>query len=256
MPVTTRRDGPILVVTLDRPDKRNAMNAQMTAGLDAALNLLEDEASLRCAVLTGAGQGFCAGTDLAQWAGDPTPRGGPYGIAGRTLTKPVIAAVEGVAAGGGMEIVLACTLVVAGQSATFSLPETGLGLVAECGGLFRALTALPRNVGTELLLTGASLSAERAYALGLVNRLAPDGEALPVGLRLAHEIAARSPVATAESMSAMRAVTARHDDTDWAAAHRAKTAARASADAREGVDAFLSRRPPHWPASSSLSRRT
>lgn len=249
MPVNTQRHGAVRLITLDRPDKRNAMNAQMTAGLDEALNAFEDDASLHCAVLTGAGQGFCAGTDLAQWAGEPTPRGGPYGIAARELSKPVIAAVEGVAAGGGMEIVLACTLVVAGESARFSLPETGLGLVAECGGLFRALTALPRNVGAELLLTGDALSAQRAHAVGLVNRLVPDGQAVEAALEVAQRIAERSPVATAESMAVMRSVTARHDEADWAATHRAKTVARASADAREGVEAFLARRPPRWPGA-------
>lgn len=249
MPVSTQRHGAIWVVTLDRPDKRNAMNAEMTAGLDEALNTFEEDASLRCAVLTGAGGCFCAGTDLAQWAGEPTPRGGPYGIAGRALGKPVIAAAEGVAAGGGMEIVLACTLVVAAESASFSLPETGLGLVAECGGLFRAVTALPRNVGAELLLTGAALGARRAYSLGLVNRLVPDGQALPAALELAERIAARSPVATAESMAVMRSVTGRHDEADWAATRQATATARAGADAREGVEAFLARRPPHWPGT-------
>lgn len=247
MGVTVRRGEAVWVITLDRPEKRNAMNAEMTAELDAALNAFEDDPAARCAVLTGSGS-FCAGTDLAQWAGAPTERGGPYGIAARELTKPVIAAVEGVAAGGGMEIVLVCTLVVAGRSAAFSLPETGLGLVAECGGLFRALTALPRNIGAELLLTGEHLGASRAYELGLVNRLVDDGQALLAAVELAGLIAAKSPVATAESMAVMSSVTGRHDADDWAATARAAAASRGSDDAREGVEAFLARRCPAWPA--------
>lgn len=246
MPVTTTQRGAVLVITLDRTEKRNAMDASMTEGLDAALNSFEDDPALRCAVLTGGPTVFSAGTDIANWAGEPTERGGPYGIAARELRKPVIAAVEGVAAGGGMEIVLSTTMVVASETATFSLPEVTLGLVAECGGMFRAIAALPRNVGAELLLTAERLPAARAHEFGFVNRLVAPGEALAAALELAQVVASRAPLAIEETMRVIDAVNRRHDADDWAATEVAKTRARESQDAHEGVDAFLSRRPAEW----------
>ena len=165
MPVHTDQQGPVAVLTLNRPDKRNAFDGALTAALDAALNAFEDDPALRVAVLTGGTAFFSAGTDVVAWAGEPTPRGGPYGIAGRRLKKPIIAAVEGIAAGGGFEIALSTSMIVAATTASFSLPEVGLGLIAECGGLFRGPRALPLNIARELLLTGAPLGAKRAHAL-------------------------------------------------------------------------------------------
>lgn len=246
MPVRIDKQGPVAVLTLDRPDKRNAFDGALTAALDAALNAFEDDAALRVAVLTGGTRFFSAGTDVVAWAGEPTPRGGPYGIAGRRLQKPVIAAVEGIAAGGGFEIALSCSMIVAASTASFSLPEVGLGLVAECGGLFRGPRALPLNVARELLLTGAPLGAERAHALGLVNHLTEPGQALPEALALARQIAEQAPLAVRETLAALERLNADDDDCGWELTRRAKAVARQSADSKEGVAAFKERRAPRW----------
>jgi len=246
MTVRLDRRGAVTVITIDRVDKRNAIDAATTQALDAAFNEFSDDDGSRVAVLTGGPRVFCAGTDIARWAGPPTERGGPYGIARRDLPKPWIAAVEGVAAGGGFEIALAATMIIASRSATFSLPEVKLGLVAECGGLLRGPRALPLNVARELALTGLPLTAPRGYELGLVNRLADPGQALVVALELAEHIAALAPIPVRESLAAIDALYADADRTGWAATAQARDRARSSADAEEGVAAFLERRPARW----------
>ncbi|RRO20690.1 enoyl-CoA hydratase [Saccharopolyspora rhizosphaerae] len=246
MPVRVERTGAVQVITLDRLERRNAFDGGMTEALDAALNGFEDDDSALAAVLTGGQDFFSAGTDLRAWAGAPTERGGPYGIAGRELVKPVIAAVEGAAAGGGFEIALATSMIVASETAHFSFPEVGLGLIAECGGLFRAPRALPLNIARELLITGERLPARRAYELGLVNRLTEPGRALPEALSLAQRIAEQAPIAVRETLRAVEAAHPADDDTDWARTTFAKDRARASADATEGVAAFLDKRSPRW----------
>src|SRR3954467_3746298 len=159
MPVITERRGRVLVVRLDRPSKRNAIDAEMAAGLDAAMNTLDDDPEIWAGVLTGTDEVFSAGTDLVAGPGAPTPRGGEYGLARRRRTTPLVAAVEGMALGGGFELVLSCDLVVASRTALFGLPEVRLGLVANCGGLFRGPRLLPVNIARELLLTGEPISA-------------------------------------------------------------------------------------------------
>src|SRR4051812_9209580 len=143
--VEQERRGPVLVITIRREDKRNALDAEVTAGIDEALNALEDDADLRVGIITGGTSMFSAGTDLAKTAGPPTIRGGEYGIIRRKRTKPLIAAVEGFALGGGMEVVLACDLVVASTATRFGLPEVQRSLLPICGGLFRPVRALPLN---------------------------------------------------------------------------------------------------------------
>ncbi|MEU6644076.1 enoyl-CoA hydratase-related protein [Saccharomonospora sp. NPDC046836] len=246
MTVRVERRGAVHVLILDRPARRNAFDGEMTEALDAALNEFEDDDSALVAVLTGGQDFFSAGTDIRAWAGDPTERGGPYGIAGRRLRKPVIAAVEGVAAGGGFEIALSTTMIVASRTATFSFPEVGLGLIAECGGLFRGPRALPLNVARELLLTGERLSAQRAYDLGLVNRLTEPGGALEEALSMAERIAGLAPIAVRETLRAIEAVYPADDEDRWAETAVAKDHARASADSAEGVAAFLAKRAPQW----------
>ena len=246
MTVDHERRGAVLVVTIRREEKRNAIDAEVAAGIDEALNLLEDDPDLRVAVLTGGPSMFSAGTDLKKTAGTPTVRGGEYGVIRRHRTKPIIAAVEGFALGGGMEIVLACDLVVASRGTRFGLPEVQRALLPIYGGLFRPVRALPLNVGRELVLTGDPLDADRAYALGLVNRLTEPGGALDEALVLAGRIAGNGPVAVREAMRALQAVAAGDEPVCWALSDSVQATIVRSADAAEGRDAFLERRDPVW----------
>ncbi|MBN8508189.1 MAG: enoyl-CoA hydratase/isomerase family protein [Burkholderiales bacterium] len=247
MPVRSEvRDDRVLLVTLDRDEKLNAMDQAMTLGLDAAMNRLEDDDGLWLGVLTGAGRAFCAGSDLADPDRNATERGGPYGLIRRARRKPLIAAVNGLAYGGGFEIVLACDLVVAARSARFALPEVKRGLFALYGGVFRAAHALPPNVARELALTGEAVDAQRAFALGLVNRLCDDGAAVAAALELAATICANGPVAVRESLGVINGAIAAAEARAWALSAEAAATVRASADSREGIAAFLGKRPPRW----------
>ena len=172
----------VLVVRIDREAKRNAIDPSITEGIGAALDRLDDDPELWAGVLTGTTAVFSAGTDLKAGMSS-TERGGNYGIIERRRQKPLIAAVEGFAVGGGMEVVLACDLVVASTTASFGLPEVHRSLVPTCGGMFRAPRALPLNVAREMLLTGDPIDAERAERLGFVNRLVGPGEAARRGRR-------------------------------------------------------------------------
>jgi enoyl-CoA hydratase/carnithine racemase len=236
----------VLVIRLDRDAKRNAMDHAMTLGLDAAMNRLEDDSELWAGVLTGNGRAFCAGSDLADPDRNHTERGGPYGLIRRKRRKPLIAAVNGLAFGGGFEMVLACDLVVAARSARFALPEVKRGLLALYGGVFRAARALPLNLAREMVLTGEPIDAERAHAHGLVNRLCDDGEALTVALGLAQDICANSPVAVRESLRVLERSIDAADALAWELSAVAAATVRASDDSREGIDAFLQKRAPHW----------
>jgi enoyl-CoA hydratase/carnithine racemase len=243
--VHTEVRGRVLVIELRREEKRNAIDGEVTAGLSAALDRLEDDADLWAGVLTGGTSVFSAGTDLRAGS-TSTPRGGPYGIIRRRRHTPLIAAVEGPALGGGTEIVLACDLVVASESAVFGLPEVELGLVPNCAGLFRGPRALPLNVARELLLTGGRLDAARAERLGLVNRVVPVGEALDAAVTLAEQICRMGPVAVRETMRALEGLYEDEDDRGFSLTDAAETAIQASADAQEGVAAFLEKREPRW----------
>ena len=192
MPVERTRHGRVLVVTLRREEKRNAIDEETALGIDGALNELEDDDDLWVGVITGGTQVFSAGTDLRVGSGSGTERGGPYGIIRRRRSKPLIAAVEGFALGGGMEIVLACDLVVASSTATFGLPEVRRGLLALYGGVFRSARALPLNVAKEIVLTGDPIDAARAERHGLVNVVTEPGGALAGALALAERICANA----------------------------------------------------------------
>ncbi|MCW2620500.1 MAG: Enoyl-CoA hydratase/isomerase [Frankiales bacterium] len=246
MTITTERRGRILVIRNERASKRNAIDAETTAGLDAALNLLQSDPDLWVGVLTGTDTLFSAGSDLADGPGDPTALGGEYGVIRRRRTKPLIAAVEGLALGGGLEIVLACDLVVAGRGASFGLPETTVGVIATCAGLFRTQRALPLNVARQLLLTGQRLNAERAWSLGLVNELVDDGAALDGALRLAEQVCLSSPTSVAATLTALQEVVDAQDAVGWEATARALATVSASANAQEGIAAFLEKRSPQW----------
>lgn len=245
--VVEQRDR-VLVVRMDRTDKRNAVDAAMTAGMSAALDRLEDDDDLWVGVLTGGPGVFSAGTDLIAGSGEPTPRGGSYGVVRRARRKPLIAAVEGLALGGGMEMVLACDLVVAGRGAAFGLPEVARGVVPLCGGLFRAPRALPLNVARELLLTGDRLGAERAERLGFVNVLTDDGGAVEAAVALAERICRNAPLSVRASLVAAEETVARDDDLGWGATHRAMASIADTADRQEGLAAFAAKRDPVWRA--------
>lgn len=247
MPVNVETRGPVVVITLARIEKRNAINSEMTIAIDAALNDFEDDDNLRVAVLTGGPQVFCAGTDIAEGSGTPTERGGLYGIIGRKSPKPIIAAIEGFAFGGGLEIALACDLIVAASDAQLGLPEARRGLVATSGGLFRAPRALPLNIARELLLTGDPISTDRAERLGLVNQMTEPGGALDGAFALAERIVLNAPTSIRETLGALEAIVAHSDDRGWEATTTAREVIYASDDRKEGVAAFFERRTPIWP---------
>jgi enoyl-CoA hydratase/carnithine racemase len=246
--VVSERHERVLVVRIEREEKRNAVDQEIADGIGAALDQLDDDPGLWVGVLTGTTTVFSAGTDLASARdGSPgTERGGEYGVIRRNREKPLIAAVEGPALGGGFEIVLACDLVVASSTASFGLPEVKRGLVPTCGGLFRSPRALPLNIAKELLLTGDRLTPERAYSLGLVNVLTEPGEAVEGALALAARICAVGPVGARASLRALERTVAERDDLGWEATTDATAAITGSDDIREGLAAFFEKREPRW----------
>lgn len=244
--VSHERRGHVAIITIHREDKRNAVNADVAAGLDAAFNDFDDDPDQWVAILTGGTAVFSAGTDLATGPGRPTERGGEYGLIRRRRTKPLIAAVEGVAFGGGFELAMSADMVVAASNARFALPEVRRGVIANSGALFRTARLLPVNVAKELLLTGAEISPERARKLGFVNRVCEPGEALATAIELAETIAANSPVSVQQTLQAIDAVVALDDDDGWAATVAGQAVVTASEDMAEGISAFFEKRPPQW----------
>ena len=243
-----RRDR-ILIVTLNRPDQRNAVNAAVAQGVGAAMDELDADPELGVGVLTGAGKGFCSGMDLKAFRAGERPHVEGRGFAGiveRPADKPLVAAIEGFAVAGGLEVALACDLIVAARGARLGIPEVKRSLVAAGGALLRLPRTMPRNVAMELALTGELIYAERAFDLGLVNRLAEPGEALDVALGLASEIASNGPLALAATKRVMA------ESADWSDAEffgRQRPIIDpvfSSEDAREGATAFAERRDPVW----------
>ncbi|KQY58233.1 enoyl-CoA hydratase [Aeromicrobium sp. Root495] len=243
------KDG-VAVVTLNRPHVRNAIDKPTADLVAARLDEVDERDDVSVVVLAGNGPTFCAGMDLKAFAATrERPRHavrGGFGIVEKPAAKPMIAAIEGKALGGGLEIALACDLIVAGESAQLGLPEVKRGLVAAAGGVLRLPARIPRAVAMELVLTGESVSARRGLELGLVNRVAPDGEALATAVALARSIAANAPLAL---KAAKRIVI---DSADWPldeAFERQEAftgPVRASDDAAEGARAFVEKRPPVW----------
>lgn len=246
--VDLHREGHVLVVSMRRERRRNAVDRAMADALDAALNLLDDD-DLWGGVLTGTPTVFCAGSDLTAGGDYVTERGGEYGVVRRRRRRrrrtPLIAAVEGPALGGGLEIVLACDLVVAATDARFGLPEVTIGVVPTCGALFRGPRALPLNLARELILVGDPFDARRAYEAGLVNVLAEPGGALDAAVALAERICRNAPSAVRACLAVVDAAVAPDAD-GWQATAAALDAIRDSADAAEGVRAFLEKRPAAW----------
>jgi enoyl-CoA hydratase len=247
--VLAERRGRILQITINRPDQRNAVNAAVAERIAGALDQLDGDADLSVGVITGAGKGFCAGMDLKAFVADERPYAGDRGFAGitrRSADKPLIAAIEGFAVAGGLEVALACDLIVAARGARLGIPEVKRSLVAAGGALLRLPRSLPRTIAMELALTGDPIDAERGYELGLVNRLAEPGRALQDALELAEAIAVNGPLALAATKRIM------FESVDWAESEFFARQAgivdpvMASADAREGAKAFAEKRSPVW----------
>jgi len=247
--VLTERRERVLVITINRPDQRNAVNAAVATGIAAAMDELDGQAQLSAGVITGAGKGFCAGMDLKAFVTGERPWAGDRGFAGitqRASVKPLIAAIEGFAVAGGLEVALACDLIVAARGARLGIPEVKRSLVAAGGGLLRLPRMLPRNVAMELALTGDPIGAERAHELGLVNRLAEPGEALSVALELASAIAQNGPLALAASKRILNEALDWPDSEFFERQQAITEPVMASEDAREGATAFAEKRPPVW----------
>lgn len=243
-------DDRIATITINRPAVRNAIDKATTDLIAAALDEADARPDVTVIILTGAGGIFSAGMDLKAFAASRerpwSPDRGGFGIVERPAEKPMIAAVEGKALGGGLEIALACDLIVAGESSMLGLPEVKRGLVASAGGVLRLPQRIPSAVALELVLTGEPITARRALELGLANRVAADGAVLEEARDLATTIAANAPMAV---RAAKRIV---HESADWSAEEafarqaRYTDPVRASADAAEGARAFADKRTPNW----------
>jgi enoyl-CoA hydratase len=249
--LTERREG-VLLITLNRPDARNAVNRAVAEAMAGALDELDADAALAVGVVTGAGRGFSAGMDLKAFVAGERPYvegRGFGGLAERAADKPLIAAIEGFAVAGGLEIALACDLVVAARGARLGIPEVKRSLVAAGGALLRLPRRIPYGVALELALTGEPIDAERGYELGLVNRLAEPGAAVDAALELARAIAANGPLGLAASKRILREQFDWSEDEFWARQGEIAGPVFGSQDAREGATAFAEKRAPVWRGS-------
>ncbi|MBY4208106.1 crotonase/enoyl-CoA hydratase family protein [Rhodococcus fascians] len=249
--------GGIGIITLNRPEALNAVNAELSTAVGDLLDDAENDPRVRVIVVTGAGRAFCAGADLkALAAGEDTsarchPEWGFAGFAQHWVSKPTIAAVNGFALGGGTELVLASDIAVVDETATLGLPEVKRGLFAAAGGVIRLQQQIPKKIALEIALTGEPITAARGADLGLVNRVAPAGKALEIALAISERIAANAPLSVRAS-KAMIHRTATEPDWDsgvWVANAAAMNTVFSSADAIEGATAFTEKRPPVWRGS-------
>lgn len=257
--LSVSREDHVLVLTIERPQARNAADADLATRMADALDEADRDREVRCVVITGSGdKAFCAGADLKGIGrGEfPLPAGREhYGFAGVTqhpTSTPLIAAVNGMALGGGAEIVLACDLAVAAESATFGLPEVKRGLIAAAGGVFRLPEQVPPKVAMRMMLTGEPIDAAEALRWGFVNEVVPDGQALDAALRLAAAVAANAPLAVqASKRLAWGKVDGQisREQQSWERNQAEMTAIVGSSDVQEGVLAFIEKRPPAWTAS-------
>ena len=249
-PVLTTVQGQVLVITLNRPHARNSVTQALAGDLAAIIDRFAYDDALSVGVITGAGGTFCAGMDLKGFLRGERPSVPGRGFAGLTMApprKPLIAAVDGYALAGGMELALACDLIVAARTAKFGLPEVKRGLAARAGGLMRLPRQMPHRVAMELALTGAFLSAERAYELGLINRLS-DGPVLDEALALAGDIAANGPLAVRASKRVIAESRLWSEAEMWERQEEIVGPVFESEDAREGAAAFAEKRAPVWKA--------
>jgi enoyl-CoA hydratase len=248
-PVVAERRGNVLLITINRPEVRNAVNGAVAEGIAGALDELDGDEALSVGVLTGAGGFFCAGMDLGAFVKGESPWFGDRGFAGiaqRASQKPLIAAIEGFAVAGGMEIALACDLIVAAKGAKMGIPEAKRSLVAAGGALLRLPQRMPYHVVMELALTGDPMPAERFYEFGVVNRLADAGSAVDVAIELAEKLAKSGPLAVIASKRILQ------EQYDWSSAEMWEKQGAisgpvfASEDSKEGASAFKEKREPVW----------
>jgi enoyl-CoA hydratase len=247
--VSAVREGELLIVTIERPEARNAVNLAVAEGIAAALDELDGDAGLRVGVLTGAGGTFCAGMDLKAFVAGERPWAGDRGFAGivqRPPRTPLIAAVEGWALGGGFELALGCDLIVAAQDARFGFPEVTHGLVASEGGLIRLPRRISYHVALRVLLTGEPLPAAKAGEHGLVTELTEPGAALERAHELAAHIARNAPLALAAVKEILRTTQGLNERAAFEQQDKITSGLISSADAHEGARAFAEKRAPVW----------
>ncbi len=247
--VLVDREGPVMVITINRPAVRNAINRATSEAIAAAMDILDSDASLSIGILTGSGGHFCAGMDLKAFLkGERVELEGRglAGIAERPPLKPLIAAVEGYALAGGCEIALACDLIVAADNAQFGIPEVRRGLIAGSGGLMRLPQRIPPQIALEYALTGKPMSAKDAAHWGLVNRLTLPGGALAEARALALEISQNGPLAVRMTKHIMSQSPNWTADQKWPQQNAILEQVIASDDAREGALAFSEKREPRW----------
>jgi len=248
-PVLTERRDSVLLITLNRPDARNAVNLALAEGLATALDELDAAENLSVGIIAGAGQGFCAGMDLKAFVSGERPWVGDRGFAGivqRSSRKPLIAAVEGFAVAGGLEIALACDLIVASRTAKLGIPEVKRSLVAAGGALLRLPQRIGHGAAMELALTGEIIDAERGHALGLVDRLAEPRGAVDAALELAAAIAGNGPLALTATKEVLQGQRDWSEEEFWARQGEITGPVFGSEDAREGAMAFSEKRDPVW----------
>lgn len=250
------RRGHVAIVTLNRPEARNAISRALEQALFDALEAIDADPDIWVGVLAANGSTFCAGADLKEI----NAKGGPpsavqsseapkrESIVSRAHVKPLIAAVEGPAMGGGAELVLTCDLIVASSAAKFGLPEVRWGLLASGGGMFRLPRAMPKHIAMQLALTGDSIDAKRAYDVGFVNILVEPGLALTAALSMADRIAANGPLAVQSTRRVMEETMFMNEADAWAQSRAAVKTNFATSDAKEGPRAFAEKRPPQWRA--------
>ncbi|GAA4044595.1 crotonase/enoyl-CoA hydratase family protein [Parerythrobacter jejuensis] len=245
--LTEVRDG-ILIMTINRPEAKNAMTKAASEAIAAALDRLDEDDSLRVGILTGAGGTFCSGMDLKGFLRGETPSVKGRGFGGLTEkspAKPLIAAVEGYALAGGMELMISCDLIVANSGSKFGIPEAKRGLVAAAGGLMKLPDQIPPKIAMELALTGEFIDAKRAYELGLINKLT-DGAALDAAIELAQKITANGPLAVKVSKQIIEESRAWPLADRWTEQGKLMPQIFMSEDAREGAAAFAEKRAPNW----------
>lgn len=248
--ITTERHGEhLLIIRINRPRRRNAFDGATARALEAAIDAYEDDETLRCAILTGSDIVFSSGQDLIAAASNDmgaTARRGGFGIMGQPPVKPIIAAVEGHALAGGLELCLACDLIVSSRTAMMGLPEAARSLVAVGGGCFRLPKRIPYHLAMELVITGKPWPATRFAELGLVNRLTEPGQALAGAIELAGDVLAAGPLAVRASKQIVRHAYDWDDADGWSKQMEFAAPVRRSEDLQEGLRAFAEKRPAVW----------